>query len=77
MAGGGWRTGREWGDLDIAILTALARLDYTMDRAARLLNRSRNSVAGAARRCGIVFPRYKSDRTYPHRRSNRRRRHDR
>jgi hypothetical protein len=66
MSAGGWRTGREWGDLDVALVLVLARYGYTYGEAAKLLKRSRNSVAGVARRCGIAFPRLKPGRHYPY-----------
>lgn len=58
---GGWRTGREWGDLDIAIVRVCARFGYNYRETGALLERSRNSVAGIARSCGIRFPRSKKN----------------
>ncbi len=55
--GGGWHSGDEWGDLDIALVRVLAQFGYTYETAGRLLKRSRNSVAGACKRIGIRFPR--------------------
>lgn len=65
MGVGGWRkeSGDKWGDLDIAIVRVCARFGYTYTEAGRLLKRTRNSVAGVARRCDILFPRSKKKMT--------------
>jgi hypothetical protein len=55
MAGGGWRTGREWGDLDIALARAMASLGLTGPQAARHLQRSRNSMSYIAARHKFSF----------------------
>lgn len=61
MPVGGWRQecGDKWGDLDIALVMVCARFGYSYTSAGRLLKRSRNSVAGVARRTGIHFPKSK------------------